>query len=107
MNIQQKDVDFIKHTLLPWSGVRAVHIAYSSSTKKWPDIWVERNGIPRITVTREWIRQDTPERQKRLVHEFLHLCGMEHDESVGYSTIPIQDSLSKRVYRRLINGGKL
>ena len=105
MNIPDEDTKFIRNVLLPWSGIRVVYISESSSTKKWPDIWLSyKNGIPMIIVTQEWRRQNTPERRKRIVHEFLHLCGMEHDESIGYNTIPAKDSFSKRVYRSLING---
>lgn len=97
------DVRFIKNVLLPWSGVRAVYIGWSSSTKKWPDIWLFwKNGVPVITVTKEWRSHDTHLRRSQLVHEFLHIRGMEHDEEKGYSTIPARDSYSKEVYRKLI-----
>lgn len=78
-------------------GVRYVHIATSTSTKKYPDIWV--NPMTReITVTQEWARQSAPERQKRLTHELLHLTGLQHSNVLGYSTYPDKDKFSKVVY---------
>ena len=101
--IPKGDVEFIREILLPWSGVRAVYIKQSDSTKKYPDIWLSYRGkIPMITVTREWARQTKKERHKRLVHEFLHILGMEHDESIGFSTFPKRDSYGMKMYRRLI-----
>ena len=107
--IQQGDIEFVRTKLLPWSGVKAVKIAWSNSTKSWPDIWVQTGEVPVITVTKEWARQDVHERRKRLVHEFLHLKGLNHPEGgsirIGkyvYSTFPASDSYSKAVYRQLI-----
>ena len=102
MNIPKEDIVFLRNKWLPWTGLRAVYIAWSNSRAKWPDIEIELENIPVITVTPEWRRQSMQERHKRLVHEGLHVLGMEHDESIGYSTIPSRDSYSKKVYRRLI-----
>lgn len=96
------DIEFIRHTLLPWSGFRAVYIAWSSSKEHYPDIWVEKGGIPVITVTREWRSHDKHLRRSQLVHEFLHLKGMEHDPTIGYNSHPEIDTYSKRVYKSLI-----
>lgn len=101
-NITNSDAAFIKNVLLPWSGVKAVRLFWSDSKKRWPDIWIKLSSVPVITVTAEWARQDVHERRKRLVHEFLHLQGLEHNESIGYSTYPEKDFYSKKVYRRLI-----
>lgn len=100
--MEKGDVEFIRSKLLPWANVKSVIIAYSSSTKKWPDIWIQLGEVPVITVTKEWARQDVHERRKRLVHEFLHIKGMEHDEKIGYSTVPARDSYSMKVYKSLI-----
>ena len=100
--MQKGDVEFIRDRLLPWVNVKSVIIAYSSSTKKWPDIWVQLGEVPVITVTKEWARQGVHERRKRLVHEFLHIKGMDHDDSIGYSTIPAKDSYSMKVYKGLV-----
>jgi len=103
MHILEKDIQFIKNKWLPWTGLRAVYISWSNSAKKYPDIWVDMyKGIPRITITREWAGHDKHLRRSQLVHEGLHVLGMKHDESIGYSTIPSRDSYSKKVYRRLI-----
>ncbi len=99
--IPDSDVRFIKKVLMPFAGVQKLFLAYSPSRARWPDIWVEPNGVPKITVTQEWLRQSTMERRKRLTHEFLHLLGMSHDESIGYSTFPGRDSYSMKVYRGL------
>ena len=107
--IPQSDIEFIRTRLLPWSGVEGVRLAWSKSTAKWPDIWVSKSmdGIPKITVTAEWKRQNMNERRKRLVHEFLHLIGLIHPEGgsvkIGklvYSTHPHLDTYSETVYRR-------
>ena len=101
--ISKSDIEFIRLKLLPWSGLKAVKLAWSNSKKHWPDIWVEfPNSIPVITVTREWMGQDIHERRKRLVHEVLHCLGMQHDKSIGYDTHPEKDSFSKMVYMKLI-----
>lgn len=74
----------------------------SDSTKKWPDLWVDRSADPPvITVTREWAAQTPAERRKRLVHELLHLVGMEHNEQIGYSTHPERDTFSMTVYHAI------
>jgi len=101
--ITRGDMNFIREKLLPWSGVRAVNIAYSSSKKKYPDIWLFMGkGVPVITVTDEWRSHDKHLRRSQIVHEFLHILGLEHDLSIGYSTYPEYDTYSKKVYRRLI-----
>ena len=102
MNISKGDIEFIENILMPKFRIKKLGIKYSSSKRKWPDIWISMNQVPIITVTQEWARQTMQERHKRLVHEALHIRGMEHDESIGYSTYPSRDSYSMRVYRRII-----
>lgn len=104
MDIPKSDVQFIKRILLPWANLNAIYLRLSNSKKKWPDIWCKRTDTPIIIVTQEWARQNVHERRKRLVHEFLHLKGLEHDDTIKYSTYPEKDEYSKFVYRRLING---
>ncbi len=82
--------------------IPALEVVWSRSRKKWPDIWMTKSVVPKITVTQEWARQNMTERRKRLVHELLHVKGMEHDESKGYSTIPARDTYSMKVYRILL-----
>ena len=97
------DIEFVRHVLLPWSEVRAIYLEWDNSKKVYPDIWLSYRGrIPMITVTREWARQTMKERHKRLVHEFLHILGMEHDGSIDYNTYPNKDKYSEKMYRRLI-----
>ena len=101
--ISEKDIEFLEKKVLPYFGLKSIAINYSPSTERWPDIWIKLDKVPpMITVTREWARQSVHERRKRLTHEFLHLTGMEHDESIGYSTYPSRDSYSKKVYKELI-----
>ena len=102
MKITEGDRRFIESVLLPKFKVKKLGIKYDPNTKKWPDIWIELGRVPVITVTDEWARQNMHERRKRLVHEFLHLSGMEHDESIEYSTIPSRDKYSMGVYRKLV-----
>ena len=103
MNIlSEADIEFIKHILMPYFMVKKVQFDYHPSRAKYPDIWLEMDRVPRIVVTREWRRQDTHERRKRLVHEFLHIRGLEHNETIGFSTYPDRDSYSMRVYREII-----
>jgi hypothetical protein len=88
-------------------GIKRIGIAQSESRAKWPDIWCEMGGkYPVITVTREWAKQGLHERRKRLTHEMLHLCGMQHDESLGYSTYPQRDKFSMRYYNSFLRSLK-
>ena len=94
---------------MPWSGVKRLRLRVSSSSKKWPDIWVTGGKIPVITVTEEWMKQGVHERRKRLVHEVIgHLAfGWEHSElmsNVGFSTYPDKDNMSRIIYADLLKG---
>jgi len=83
-------------------NIRKVNIDRSDSTKTYPDIWCYPYEKPqRIVVTNEWARQVADERRKRLVHEFLHLIGYDHNEAIGYSTYPEKDTFSKKVYNSI------
>jgi len=84
--------------------IGAVTIGWSDSQKVWPDIWCFPNEVPpRIVVTREWARQKAEERRKRLVHELLHVKGLEHGVVGGldYNARPEQDEYSRHVYNML------
>ena len=83
---------------MPWLGLHKLRLAYSDSKAKFPDLWVEKGMIPKITVTAEWASHDTHTRRSQLVHEFLHLVGMNHDRKIGYNTHPEKDVFSKRFY---------
>ena len=98
------DQKFITNILMPRFKVKKLRIKWSVSTEKWPDIWVEKGRVPVITVTHEWSKQKVHERRKRLVHEALHITGLEHGKIGGleYSTDPSKDSYSKKVYQELI-----
>ena len=85
-------------------GVSNLNIDWSSSRKRWPDLWINlEDKVPVITVTAEWARQDAPERKKRLVHEFCHILGYEHGRigQYDYNTRPELDTYSKAVYQKL------
>ena len=98
----REDMPFIKVCLLPYFRIEKIAIEPNDSPETYPDIWVSMGGVfPVITVTGEWAKQDVDERRKRIVHEFLHIRGMNHDEKIGYSTYPKRDTFSKRVYERI------
>ena len=97
------DAEFLKK-IMRLFGINRIAIGWSDSTKRYPDIWCyPYETPPRIVLTQEWRRQSTMERQKRLVHEFLHIRGMEHGRKgiYDYNTIPEKDSYSMMVYRQL------
>ena len=102
--ISESDKRFLTDIAMPHFGVKRLRIKWSKSKASWPDIWIEMNGIPVITITQEWARQSTRERRKRLVHELIHTTGMGHSEKLGYSTYPSRDTYSKKVYEKIING---
>ena len=104
MKITDGDRKFIEGTLMPRFRVKRLGIKYNPSTRKWPDIWVQDGGVPMITVTETWRRKPMRQRHIELVHEFLHLTGLEHGQigRLSYNTRPELDTYSKEVYRRLI-----
>lgn len=97
------------HVSDPWLAKAAramgikepIKLEWSSSTKHWPDIWIEGNTI---TVTREWLRQNLKNRHVRLTHELLHLKGLKHGwkGKLLYSTHPEKDTFSRAYYDKLI-----
>ena len=109
VNLTGADERFLKKKALPYFGIPAVRIISSSSTEKYPDIWVKMTPgeTPEIYITAEWRRQDYNERRKRLTHELLHVGGMEHNEKVGYNSRPAEDTYSMAVYKKIMGGGKL
>jgi hypothetical protein len=76
-------------------------LKWDNSKAVYPDIWCTTKPAV-ITVTSEWAKQNKNERRKRLVHEFLHLAGKEHNDKIGYSTYPDKDTYSMKVYKKLI-----
>ena len=103
MKLRKRDHDFITKTAMPYFGIKELMVKWDNSTKKYPDIWVDlSNRPPQISVTREWARQGEIERKKRIVHELLHVRGMEHDDAIGYSTYPDKDTYSMNVYKHMI-----
>ena len=89
-------------------GVKRLRVKSSPSTAAWPDLWIEKTHPPVLTVTKEWARQPVQERQKRLVHELLHLKGLEHGKigSLNFNTRPELDSYSCAVYQSIVGGRK-
>ena len=101
-----EDRKFLRHAL-KYFNVHLIKLDYSPSKKSYPDIWISKNGkMPKITVTREWMKQNLAERHKRLVHELCHETGLEHSEEIGFNTIPAKDTFSKKVYADIVNGGQ-
>lgn len=105
--ISQADALFLRNLLIHYR-IKKIGLKWSNSTAKHPDIWVTLGPTPVITVTQEWARQTTPERQKRLVHEVLHILGHEHGRigKYNYSTYPSEDTYSKAVYLKLLHGSR-
>ena len=107
MVIVESDKRFIQETLMPYFNVKKLTVSYVPSTKKWPDIWVEpTRPVPRITVTETWKRKSMRQRRIELVHECLHLSGLEHGRMgrFVYHTKPELDSYSELVYEAIIRG---
>ncbi len=98
------DREFLTDRLMPYFGITKLLVKFDDkSTKKWPDLWCEPGDPPSITVTREWARQNTDERRKRLTHECIHLgWGKDHNDAIGYNTVPAKDKYSMMVYRKII-----
>ena len=96
------DRKFVLRMMRTW-GIKRLNIDWSSSKKKYPDIWVKPGKVPVITVTAEWKSHNTDLRRSQLVHEFLHLVGYEHSRigKYNYSTYPDKDTFSKAVYQRI------
>jgi len=105
--MSQSDQSWLRGAMARF-GVERLRVRSSPSTAQWPDLWIEMSDPPMLTVTREWARQDTHERRKRLVHECLHLAGLEHGRigSLNYSTYPEKDSYSRAVYQSIVGGRK-
>ena len=107
MVIPSGDKEFLVTQALPYFRVRRVVLRTDPGTKEWPDIWVDPHADPPvITVTETWRRKPLHSRRSELVHELLHLKGLEHGTYDGlvYSTLPQLDTYSKAVYRRLLSG---
>ena len=103
--IRSSDITFARE-LMRMYEIPRLSLTMSNSQRKHPDIWVSLGEIPIITVTREWARQITPERQKRLLHEILHITGLQHGR-IGrytYSTYPDKDTYSNHMYLELLKG---
>lgn len=103
--LTQRDREFVKRAL-GYFGIGAVKIDWSDSKEKYPDIWVNLSSTPVITVTREWEKQKPAERRKRIVHEMLHVKGLQHNDKIGYSTYPDKDSFSMKVYDDIMGGSR-
>ena len=113
MSIPLGDKKFLER-LLPYFRLKKIETDESDSKQQWPDIWVSFQRYPPIiVVTKEWKKQSYHERRKRLVHEGLHLVGLEHPSGGGvkignlyYSTFPKEDSFSKAVYLDILRNSQ-
>lgn len=107
MNIISKEDKLFALDLMKKFNIKGLRFRFDPSEKEWPDIWITDldSEIPLITVTQEWQKQDKEERHKRLVHEVLHITGLNHGQKgkLNYSTYPEKDSYSKAVYEQLKN----
>lgn len=82
----------------PYFQIHEVKVQYLTDYKrKHPDIWCYPDK-KLIVVTDEWSRQNANERRKRLVHEVLHLVGVQHSRKLKFSTFPDRDLFSIKVY---------
>lgn len=102
--ISISDEKFLRRAMRKFN-IQKLRVRFDSSAKKWPDIWIEEiRGIPTITVTREWAKQNMSERRSRLLHETLHCLGLQHGKIGEYtfSTKPAEDTYSKYVYQQLV-----
>ena len=56
-----------------------------------------------ILVGQKWIEAPTPEQEKRIVHEFLHIAlGLDDNiDELGFYSDPEKDELSRRVYEHM------
>ena len=103
MILTEGDRRFLKKAM-QFFNIRALNVDYSSSPKKYPDIWVTFDKVPTITVTDEWKSHSAGLRRSQLVHEILHVRGLKHGK-VGkhvYSTYPSKDTYSKVVYKEIL-----
>ena len=100
------DWEWLRQVAMPAFGVKKIRIAMSQLALTHPDCWIELSAPPKITVTKEWMRQDARERRKRLTHELLHGAGLKHGVYNGFefSTYPEEDTYSVAAYKWLQRG---
>ena len=100
--VLKSDMTFVRKYALPYFGIKKVGFTIDYSTKKFPDIWCYPDANPPvIVVTQEWARQRAGERRKRIVHELLHISGLNHSKKIGYNSRPDLDTYSQRVYNEI------
>lgn len=104
--MRKADGRWVQEVLLPFFGVRSLRVGTDAEKKgTYPDIWC-LPGRSTIVVTREWERQSTHERRKRLTHEMMHLAwGMGHgskERRMGYYSLPDKDTFSKKIYEEFL-----
>jgi len=97
--VTKEEMNWLQNTVMPYLGISQLKLAEDlNHTARYPDIWVEGDTI---TVTREWARQGKRERKKRLLHESLHIYGLDHMPSIGFYSKPNLDTFSKRVMEKM------
>ena len=98
------DIEFLFYKAMSFFSIRELRVVYDPSKAKWPDIWVSPNRIPEITVTETWRRKSAGQRRTELVHECLHIKGLQHGKKgkLEYSTHPVKDSFSRKVYKDIL-----
>ena len=105
MVISQGDFDFLKFAMKRLNIHEPIKILRYKSKKTYPDIWIDLGKKPvEIWVTKEWSSHDMHTRRRQLLHEILHLKGLEHGTYNGleYSTYPAKDTYSIYQYKQMI-----
>lgn len=99
--ISDGELRWLRDEVMPKLGIARLSIGEDlEHTASYPDIWANTSTMT-ITVTKSWSRFSKLERKAHLLHECLHLVGMEHNEGIGYNSHPAEDTYSWRVGREL------
>ena len=93
--LTKEEARWLRDRVMPRLGIRQMRVDEDHDYRgTYPDIWTDGETV---TVTGEWARQTPWERKKRLLHEALHLAGMEHDSRVGFNSRPGRDRFSREM----------
>jgi predicted metallopeptidase len=98
--LTRDEAHFVKRALM-YFDIQRIAFKWDNSCKRYPDLWVTLDSTPIITVTQEWKNQTSKERMKRVIHELIHVVGINHNSKIGYNSHPDKDTYSMKIYRRL------
>jgi hypothetical protein len=102
--LDSTDASFLRRAMR-YFGIEKLSVR--DDLEETPDIAVDLGKTPPVILLgRKWYKANRAERQKRLVHECLHVIGLEHNRKLSYDTKPEKDKLSMAVYRDIISGSK-